>query len=139
MNFAKGVSYGFISLNIAISLSKRLMISSICGLLRCIMNATYSVFHILHPFKIVITRFGSFFLFSLSFYIFSLSLFQSLCFDLTTSLQQCKKILSRPFWFICIVCCHNTKVLISAAKIRISEQNSKFYLRILVIAKRLLL
>ena len=34
--------YGFSSLNIAISLSKRLTISSSCGLLRCMMSAMYS-------------------------------------------------------------------------------------------------
>ena len=37
-----GGNYGFNSLNIAISLSKRLTISSNCGLLRCMMSAMYS-------------------------------------------------------------------------------------------------
>ena len=47
IRFRKSAAYGFSSLNIAISLSKRLTISSSCGCSRWMMSATYSLIGLL--------------------------------------------------------------------------------------------
>lgn len=62
--------------------------------------------HRLHPFKIVIPRFCSLFLATLTFCIFRLSLLHPPFLYLSSTLQQSQKVRTRPFLYI-ICCVHN--------------------------------
>ena len=62
--------------------------------------------HRLHPFKIVIPRFCSLFLATLTFCVFRLSLLHPPFLYLSSTLQQSQKVRTRPFLYI-ICCVHN--------------------------------